>query len=420
MVNGYQVTFKMAADGAIEGVEAGHCGCVKGNDVCHHMIALLLHGHYNISCTDIAQKWNRPAERADKNTGSKVSDLFKPSYAAYRAIPNPLSDEDLDFAFRCSGMCGDGAAGAIWLLSPPPDNDKDDTLISVKDFISSPQFIASDNKKMLLEIFFKMSWEDIICVAQLTVGQRKNSLWLKSRMHRITASKFGDVLAVVQKNRKPFKSLMKHFLEISSVPAAPMNNKRPPKPGSGVHALLWGQDNEGPAIEQFQSKTGLKVNRYNGLWLHSSGKIGASPDGLIGRNAIVEVKCPYKIKDGNTVNESIHIMGKWVVNEDHEYFHQIQGQLYMTKRSLCYLIIYISKDLEYIEIPLKDSWADNIPKLITFYDKYPMADRTQTTDPKIWVLFTHPKIWVRTQIFGSGPKCLGSDPNVWVLNQTWG
>ncbi|XP_026283200.2 uncharacterized protein LOC113209746 [Frankliniella occidentalis] len=201
-------------------------------------------------------------------------------------------------------MCADGAAGALWLLSPPPADVKDDRLIYVKDFILSSEFISSTNKKLSLEIFLKVSREEIVAIAQRTVGQRKNSLWLKGRIHRITASKFGEVLKTIEKNRKPCKSLMKTFLEGNTVPAPSVTNKKkPPKPGSSVHALNWGNDNEGPAAKMFERKSGLQVVE-TGLWLHSSGKIGASPDGLIGSNAILEVKCPYKIRA---------LMSRWTV-----------------------------------------------------------------------------------------------------------
>jgi len=251
---------KMGAHGALKGVESGRCGCVKGNAVCHHMIALLLNAHYLVTCTDVAQRWSLPAERGDRNTGNKVSDLFPPSQPSYRALTLPLTDHDFNFALRCSGMCGDGAAGALWLLSPPPADVKDDRLIYVKDFILSSEFISSTNKKLSLEIFLKVSTEEIVAIAQRTVGQRKNSLWLKGRIHRITASKFGEVLKTIEKNRKPCKSLMKTFLEGNTVPAPSITNKKkPPKPGSSVHALNWGNDNEGPAAKMFEKKSGLQV-----------------------------------------------------------------------------------------------------------------------------------------------------------------
>ena len=35
----------------------------------------------------------------------------------------------------------------------------------------------------------------------------------------------------------------------------------------------------------------------SGLWLDLCGTLGASPDGLVGKNEIVEVKCPYTYRN---------------------------------------------------------------------------------------------------------------------------
>jgi hypothetical protein len=61
---------------------------------------------------------------------------------------------------------------------------------------------------------------------------------------------------------------------------------------SRVKAVTWGVNNEKEAVKAFETSTGLKV-QDTGLWLDSSGVVGASPDGLIGRKSVLEIKCPY-------------------------------------------------------------------------------------------------------------------------------
>ena len=53
----------------------------------------------------------------------------------------------------------------------------------------------------------------------------------------------------------------------------------------------------------FQQITNLCIEEY-GLWLHLSGMLGASPDGLVGRNALLEVKCPFTQRD-STIEEAV-------------------------------------------------------------------------------------------------------------------
>lgn len=76
---------------------------------------------------------------------------------------------------------------------------------------------------------------------------------------------------------------------------------------------------------------------------------GASPDGLIEDDAIVEVKCPktaskmhpkeaieQKIINFCTLDENLHMQLK----RNHNYYYQVQGQLHITQRSLCYFVFW--------------------------------------------------------------------------------
>lgn len=61
---------------------------------------------------------------------------------------------------------------------------------------------------------------------------------------------------------------------------------------SRVQAINWGIINENEAKKMFQQKTKLCVEE-SGIWLELSGMLVASPDGLVGRDALVGVKCPF-------------------------------------------------------------------------------------------------------------------------------
>ena len=57
----------------------------------------------------------------------------------------------------------------------------------------------------------------------------------------------------------------------------------------GVQGISWGIANEAEAVEAFEI-TKMAV-RETGLWLHRSGVLGTSSDGLLGNNALLEAKC---------------------------------------------------------------------------------------------------------------------------------
>lgn len=114
----------------------------------------------------------------------------------------------------------------------------------------------------------------------------------------------------------------------------------------------------------------------SGLWLSMCGTLGATPDGLVGDDAIVEVKCPFKHRN-KKITEVIEstrdfyivksCSGQYQLKETHAYYHQVQG---ITGRSLCYFVVWTTKETVIVEIARDDSWADNIQQLQLIYKKY--------------------------------------------------
>lgn len=112
-----------------------------------------------------------------------------------------------------------------------------------------------------------------------------------------------------------------------------------------------------------------------GLWLHSLGVLGASPDGLVGQDSIIEIKCPYSYRNDLLINRLKNNKSYIIyydednlirINENHEYYAQIQGQLCILNREICYLIIWTIKDLVIIEVSKDQRWVENINKIKYF------------------------------------------------------
>ena len=138
--------------------------------------------------------------------------------------------------------------------------------------------------------------------------------------------------------------------------------------------MQWGTVNEGEAIKAFEAKTGLKAEE-TGLWLDKSGVLGASPDGLIGQNHVLEVKCPYTFWnstwDEALKSESFFLKkeenGEFILKKDHVYWHQVQGQLHITNREICYFVVWNLKDCKILSIRRDKEWEHNINLLQDFY-----------------------------------------------------
>jgi YqaJ-like viral recombinase domain len=105
--------------------------------------------------------------------------------------------------------------------------------------------------------------------------------------------------------------------------------------------------------------------------------LGASPDGLVGDDYIVEVKCPasaqaYTPEEAvaqKKINYLIYINGSLQLKLDHNYMYQIQGQLHITRRKYCYFVVWTPKGM-FMQIIERDDvfWSSKmIDKLSRFY-----------------------------------------------------
>ena len=88
---------------------------------------------------------------------------------------------------------------------------------------------------------------------------------------------------------------------------------------------------------------GLKVEEC-GLFVDTAiGYLAATPDGTVGQDSLVEVKCPMKCLENkmedlarNDSTFCLEMTGKGKtglrLKKNHNYYYQIQGQLHIAKR----------------------------------------------------------------------------------------
>lgn len=100
--------------------------------------------------------------------------------------------------------------------------------------------------------------------------------------------------------------------------------------------VRWGHQYEPEARAVYEDRTGNTVDLCGFIeWSHT---FGGSPDGLVGEDGIIEIKCPY--------NSAVH--AKYLLletaSELHgikpEYYAQIQGNMLVTGRKWCDFISY--------------------------------------------------------------------------------
>jgi putative phage-type endonuclease len=96
-------------------------------------------------------------------------------------------------------------------------------------------------------------------------------------------------------------------------------------------AMRWGSEHEGEARTLYEFMRNVTVAPV-GLVLHGSIDMAcASPDGLVGSDGLVEIKCP------NTATHIATLLGGSV---DGRYLKQMQWQMACTGRSWCDFVSY--------------------------------------------------------------------------------
>ncbi|KAJ8975392.1 hypothetical protein NQ317_008607, partial [Molorchus minor] len=205
-------------------------------------------------------------------------------------------------------------------------------------------------------------------------------MWYLIRKFRLTASNFGAILSCYKRN-KFTESLFKTLIALTVKYIQFGWNK----------AIQWGKSHEKNGIDFLKTNLRLDV-QATGIWLSSSGLLGASPDGLVGDDGIRRVKLKNSDKYIIFYNDS----GEIVVNMNHNYYHQIQGNLHILNRSKCYLCIWTLK--EYKLIRVKVDTSSHKRRFFQSYEKFLTLN--------LWILKIDPGYALLTKVmtpFGATP-----------------
>lgn len=159
--------------------------------------------------------------------------------------------------------------------------------------------------------------------------------WHSERCGKVTASRVKDL------NAKPSKGKALNALGLTIL-AERLTGVQKETPTN--FNMQWGIDNEPHAITAYENETGDFVVG-TGLIDHPFIEMfGASPDGLVGKDGQIEVKCPDTTTHLNT------LLTKQI---PYEYIPQITCQLACTRREWCDFVSYdprLEPELQLIKI----------------------------------------------------------------------
>jgi putative phage-type endonuclease len=141
----------------------------------------------------------------------------------------------------------------------------------------------------------------------MTETRQGTPAWFDARRGKLTASNFGAAAGVC-----PWTSRAK-ALRIAIGEEEWKGDLR---------ACLWGTKNEKNAVKDYMVRTG-NVVMHKGLYTHPDYPwLGGSPDGLVGTEGIIEVKCPF-------VHQRPHL------KIPYHYYCQVNGLMEIMDKEWC-------------------------------------------------------------------------------------
>lgn len=154
--------------------------------------------------------------------------------------------------------------------------------------------------------------------------EQRSEEWHRQRAGKVTASRFADAISMKEVGRAPNKTLAPtdtRSAYMREIVAAILSGE--PKAEINSFSLQWGRDAEPYARQAYEIETGFAVIDSEFIAHPVHDFVGCSPDGLVGADGGIEMKCP---KD-----PGIHIRTLAEGMPD-EHIGQVQGCMFVTGR----------------------------------------------------------------------------------------
>lgn len=245
---------------------------------------------------------------------------------------------------------------------------------------NDPDYGANAQRPDMSEEVFEVSKQHFLRELEVTTEERekiqRNTLqqshsqdWIEQRKKRLTASIFGKICK--RKNYISCAPLVKSIVTSKDL--------------SHIPSIAYGKENEEQALQQLAHQENIKISKC-GLFVHKTYCfLAATPDGIFKdkeeKTGVVEVKCPHAAKDmnpENAIKEKKITFWKYdkknklfIVDKNHNYYYQIQGQLEVTEQNICVFAVWTGKNqpmkVEYIERDEQFWKTKMLPPLTKFF-----------------------------------------------------
>jgi putative phage-type endonuclease len=151
------------------------------------------------------------------------------------------------------------------------------------------------------------------------VMEQRSTEWFAIRLGKVTASRVADVIA---KTKTGYSTSRENYMaqlvceRMTNTQAESYNNA----------AMQWGTDQEPLARAAYEAAKNVLVDEIGFVVHDTIINAGASPDGLVGDDGLIEIKCP---------NTATHIDTVLSGKVPSKYITQMQWQMACTQRKWC-------------------------------------------------------------------------------------
>lgn len=177
--------------------------------------------------------------------------------------------------------------------------------------------------------------------------EQRSDEWFAERLGKVTASRVADVVA---KTKTGYGASRANYMaelvveRLTGQRGAVFSNA----------AMQWGTEQEPHARAAYEARTGHLVTETGFVPHPTIAMSGASPDGLIDDDGLIEIKCP------NTATHIETLLSRTIPTK---YVAQMQWQMACTGREWCDFVSYDPRMPEHMQL-----WVDTIaydPALIS-------------------------------------------------------
>ena len=349
----YIVDISLKKNGYVQGTQC-ECGAGEGPyGHCKHIRAVLYAcckfiktGDFKVetSCTEKLQTFHKSKKHKGSPLKSRDSDLnlggadicdikdFDPRPSQYRK----MEGYSAFFYNTCMNFRGISRTPIFQTFEPA----------NIRAYANDHDYfkLTQEENFMRVNRLSYISDKDRCDIELFTRGQNKNDRWFDERQKRIQSSNFYRVCVATDRTNKD--ELAQSYVQGHSV--------------RQTEAMRHGNKYEREAVHKYEQDKNSTVASCGIYVSRTLPFLGASPDGVVNDEVIVEVKCPFSAKNKTISPVTIPYLkeenGFLMLSQKHPYYYQIQGQLFCSERQMCDLIIYTLTDIAYIRIERNESF----------------------------------------------------------------